>query len=81
MKGIVKWFNSQKGYGFIIDETGKDVFVHYSNINMDGYKTLNPDDEVEFEGWLFTIKKIQAHRVERIQISKNQNEEDEEAEE
>ncbi len=49
MKGIVKWFNSQKGYGFIIDETGKDVFVHYSNINMDGYKTLNPDDEVEFE--------------------------------
>ena len=39
------------------------------------------DDEVDFEGWLFTIKKIQAHRVERIQISKIQNEEDEEAEE
>lgn len=48
-KGVVKWFNSQKGYGFITDEEGKDVFVHYSNINVDGYKTLNPDDEVEFE--------------------------------
>ncbi len=38
-KGTVKWFNNQKGYGFISDESGKDVFVHYSGLNMDGYKT------------------------------------------
>ena len=42
MKGTVKWFNNQKGYGFISDESGKDVFVHYSGLNMDGYKTLPP---------------------------------------
>ena len=38
-KGTVKWFNNQKGYGFICDEAGKDVFVHYTGLNMDGYKT------------------------------------------
>lgn len=48
-KGTVKWFNNQKGYGFISDEEGKDVFVHYSALNMDGYKTLNEGQEVEFE--------------------------------
>ena len=49
MLGKVKWFNSEKGYGFIIDEQGNDVFVHFSSINMDGFKTLNTDDEVEYE--------------------------------
>ena len=39
-KGTVKWFNSQKGYGFISDEKGKDIFVHFSGLAMDGYKTL-----------------------------------------
>ncbi len=48
-KGTVKWFNNQKGYGFISDEAGNDVFVHYSALNMDGYKTLNEGQEVEFE--------------------------------
>lgn len=49
MKGTVKWFNSQKGYGFISDETGKDVFVHYSGLNMDGFKSVDEGAEVEFD--------------------------------
>ena len=48
-KGTVKWFNNQKGYGFICDESGKDVFVHYSGLNMEGYKTLDEGQAVEFE--------------------------------
>ncbi len=49
MKGTVKWFNSQKGYGFISDETGKDVFVHYSGLNMDGFKVVDEGQAVEFD--------------------------------
>jgi len=48
-KGIVKWFNSSKGYGFISREEGDDVFVHYKAIEGDGFKTLDEGDEVEFE--------------------------------
>ncbi len=48
-KGIVKWFNDQKGYGFITPESGKDVFVHYSAIQGDGFKTLAEGQAVEFE--------------------------------
>ena len=48
-KGTVKWFNNQKGYGFISDADGNDVFVHYSGINTDGFKTLEEGAAVEFE--------------------------------
>jgi len=48
-KGKVKWFNNAKGYGFIGREDGPDVFVHYSSIQLDGYKTLKEGDEVEFD--------------------------------
>ncbi len=47
--GKVKWFNDSKGYGFIEQDSGKDVFVHFSAINMDGYKTLKEGQQVEFE--------------------------------
>ena len=48
-KGTVKWFNNQKGYGFISDGSGEDIFVHYSGLNMNGYKTLEEGQNVEFE--------------------------------
>ncbi len=48
-KGKVKWFSNEKGYGFITPESGKDVFVHHSEIQGEGYKTLNEGQDVEFE--------------------------------
>ena len=48
-RGTVKWFNNQKGYGFISDEGGNDVFVHFSDLNMDGFKTLNEGNSVEYD--------------------------------
>ena len=48
-KGTVKWFNNQKGYGFISDSEGTDVFVHYSGINSDGFKSLDEGQEVEYD--------------------------------
>jgi CspA family cold shock protein len=47
--GIVKWFNDKKGFGFIEQEDGKDIFVHHTAINMAGFKTLNEGDHVSFD--------------------------------
>lgn len=48
-KGTVKWFNNQKGFGFISDEQGRDVFVHYSGIHSDGFRSLEEGQEVEYD--------------------------------
>lgn len=48
-RGVVKWFNNQKGYGFITDDNGEDVFVHYTAIKMEGYKVINEGAKVEFD--------------------------------
>ena len=49
MTGTVKWFNNQKGYGFISDQDGNDVFVHYSGLNMEGFKSLDEGEAVEYD--------------------------------
>ncbi len=49
LKGTVKWFNSEKGFGFITSEEGNDLFVHFSQINKPGFKTLEEGEEVTFE--------------------------------
>ena len=49
MQGKVKWFNAEKGYGFITSEDGKDVFVHYSSINSEGFKTLEEGQTVTYD--------------------------------
>jgi CspA family cold shock protein len=48
-KGTVKWFNAKKGFGFLSDEEGNDVFVHFSALLMDGFKVLEEGDSVEFD--------------------------------
>ncbi|MEE3467575.1 MAG: cold shock domain-containing protein [Eubacterium sp.] len=49
MQGTVKWFDAKKGFGFISDEEGTDVFVHFSALQMEGFKVLDEGDKVEFE--------------------------------
>ena len=65
-QGTVKWFNAKKGYGFISDEEGNDVFVHFSAISMDGYKELKDGEAVEFEVVEGENGKLQAANVVRI---------------
>ena len=48
-QGVVKWFSNQKGYGFITQDDGKDIFVHYSAVTGEGFKTLEEGQRVEFE--------------------------------
>lgn len=65
MKSRVKWFNDSKGYGFIENGLEEDIFVHYSAIKCDGYKTLESGQEVEFK-LINTDKGYQAQNVETI---------------
>lgn len=62
VKGKVKWFNESKGYGFIRQEDGTEIFVHYSAIDGDGFKTLAEGDDVEYET-VTTDKGLQASNV------------------
>ncbi len=66
MKARVKWFNNEKGYGFIQYEDNEDIFVHYSAIIIDGYKTLEEDQIVKFE-LVETAKGLQAINVTPVQ--------------
>lgn len=65
MQGKVKWFNAEKGFGFINKEDGNDVFVHYSQIRSEGYKTLDEGQLVEFDE-VVADKGVQAHNVVKI---------------
>lgn len=62
MKGNVKWFNNEKGYGFIEYQEGEDIFVHYTAIKQNGYRTLNEGQLVEFD-LIQTNKGLQAVNV------------------
>ena len=68
MKGRVKWFNNEKGYGFIESENLADIFVHYSVIKKEGYKTLSEGDIVNFR-LIETPKGLQAQEVEPLQLT------------
>lgn len=63
MKGIVKWFNETNGYGFIEVEGEIDVFVHFTDIQKDGFKTLNEEDLVEFDLSKYPIRSAKNVRV------------------
>jgi CspA family cold shock protein len=67
--GTVKWFNNAKGYGFLGHAAGPDVFVHYSAIQLDGYKTLKEGDEVAFRITQGTSGRPQADQVTRVSAS------------
>lgn len=66
MIGRVKWFNNEKGFGFIVSEDKEDVFIHYSEINIEGFKTLKENQLVKFE-LVKTDKGYQAKKVELVQ--------------
>ncbi len=64
-KGIIKWFNNEKGYGFINGSVDEDIFVHYTAIKQDGYKTLSEGQVVEFD-LIKTEKGLQATNVRTV---------------
>ncbi|MFH1246108.1 MAG: cold shock domain-containing protein [Candidatus Omnitrophota bacterium] len=66
--GKIKWFSNSKGYGFIEQQEGRDVFVHFSAINAEGYKSLQEGDEVEFE-LVQSEKGPQAANVKKLSIA------------
>ena len=65
-EGKVKWFNADKGYGFISREDGDDLFVHYSEIQTDGYKTLDEEQRVQFDITTGQNGKLQASNVTKL---------------
>lgn len=65
-QGTVKWFNPEKGYGFISQDGGEDLFVHYSEIKMDGFKTLDEGQAVSFEITTGQNGKLQASNVTKL---------------
>ena len=65
--GKVKWFNEVKGYGFVVIDDGREVFVHYTGIMGDGFRTLNEGEDVEFEV-TETPKGLQAVNVQRLNV-------------
>lgn len=65
MTGKVKWFNNQRGFGFILDDDEKEVFVHYSGIVGEGFRTLAEDDSVKYDV-INTEKGVQAVNVQKI---------------
>ena len=65
-EGTVKWFNAEKGYGFISQKNGEDVFVHFSEIKMEGYKTLDEGQRVSFEITTGQNGKLQASNVVKL---------------
>lgn len=65
MQGKVKMFNQEKGFGFITLDDGKDVFFHYSQLMMEGFKTVDKDAEVEFEA-VETDRGLQAHNIVKL---------------
>ncbi len=74
--GKLKWFNDKKGFGFITNDEGKDVFVHYSQIRYDGFKTLKDGDILEYEE-INTAKGLQAKNVVVIDHMEQEGEEKE----
>ena len=68
VRGTVKWFNNEKGYGFIACGDLEDIFVHYSSILKDGYKTLNEGDIVDFK-LIETAKGLQANEVSTVTLT------------
>lgn len=67
MKSRVKWFNNEKGFGFIEYNDTEDIFVHYSQIKCDGFKTLSEGDEVDFK-IINTVKGLQAQEVMTMKV-------------
>lgn len=78
-RGVVKWFNDAKGYGFLVHETGEDVFVHYSVIESEGFRTLKDGEEVEYE-LRAGDKGLNASRVIRVNAPVSKSDTDTKAE-